>query len=117
MSAVILAYEGEGVISIGSCTKYYEKQKLTIKYTAGDTLFLKYKAIKGKIEKITIKEIRVVSNRSIYGAFAFVYVDTMNSLYTDKDLCTEIEALNLAETYYNYQIYLAELAKNPCNIG
>lgn len=110
-----IQYTGTGIITIGSCTRYYEKQKLTIKYTVGDTLFLKYKAVKGKIEKITIKEIRVVSNRSTYGSFAFVYVDTMNSLYTDKDLVTEMEALSLAKNYYNFQIYLAELSKNPCN--
>lgn len=114
MSTVILNYEGTGLLRIGSCTRYYEKYKLSFKYTVGDTLFLKYKAAKGKLEKITIKEVRIVSNRSIYGSFAFIYVDTMNALYTDKDLVTEIEALNIAENYYNQQIYFAELAQNPC---
>ena len=107
-------YTGSGIIVIAGCTVINLYVNLTYRFKVGDVCFLKFKAVKGKLEKIVIKEVRVVSNDYIYGAVRFMYIDTFNAIYGEEDLVTEKEAIPLAKQYYEYQILLNVNAKTVC---
>jgi hypothetical protein len=107
-------YTGSGTIVIAGCTVINLYVNLTYKFKVRDVCFLKFKAVKGKLEKIVIKEVRVVSNDYIYGTVRFMYIDTFNAIYGEEDLVTEKEAIILAKQYYEYQILLNIDAKTIC---
>ena len=107
-------YTGSGTIVIAGCTIINLYVNLIYRFKVGDVCFLKFKAVKGKLEKIVIKEVRVVSNDYIYGAVRFMYIDTFNAIYGEEDLVTEKEAILLAKQYYEYQILLNVNAKTVC---
>ncbi len=108
------SYTIKGTILARTCNTYYKSDTLYYKYNPGDVLYLAYKAKIGKLEKVKIKDVRVVSSRKILGAFSFVYVDTLNSLYNERDLVYETDALLLAKTFYENRIIDATYAKYPC---
>lgn len=110
----INTYTGSGTIIISGCTEINAFRNYPYLYNIGDTCFLKYKAIKGKLEKVVIKEIKIVTNYQINGEIRFMYVDTLNALYNESDLLSKYEAVQLAKQYYQHQIYLATMAKTTC---
>jgi hypothetical protein len=110
------SYTGSGTIVISGCTTYRMYKTLVYKWRPGDTLFLRYRAEKGKLEKIVIKEIKIVSNYEINGRTVFMYKDTFNSLYGDGDLVNEYQALQLAKQYYEKQILITAAAKKSCQV-
>lgn len=110
------SYIGSGTVVITGCTVYNMLKTLVYKYLPGDVLFLKYKAEKGKLEKICIKEVKIVSNYEINGSTVFMYKDTLNALYGVNDLVNEYQALQIAKNYYEKQILLTAAAKSSCNV-
>lgn len=122
MGCVIIAGEtvctetGSGTIFISSCTPINLYVNLTYKYKVGDVCFLRFRAQKGKLEKIVIKEVRVVSNKFTSGAVKFMYIDTFNAIYGEEDLVTEKEAILIAKSYYEYLIFLNASAKTVCTL-
>lgn len=108
------SYNMQGVIQARACNTYYKSDSLSYKYTPGDILYLSYKAKIGKLEKIKIKEVRIISSKQTNGAISFLYVDTLNSLYNDRDLAYETEALLLSKQFYENSILDATQAKYPC---
>ncbi len=109
-----ISYPMNGTLLVRTCNTYFKNDAILYKYKPGDILYLSYKAKIGKLEKIKIKDVRVISNRQINGAIDFIYIDTYNSLYNDRDLVLETEALLLAKQYYEMRIIDAEKAKYPC---
>lgn len=107
-------YTGSGFIVVGGCTSVNLYVNLTYRFKAGDTCFLKFRAKKGKLEKVVIKEVHVVSNDYTYGAVVFMYKDTFNAIYSEDDLVTEKEAILIAKQYYEYQILVNYAAKTVC---
>lgn len=108
-------YTGSGTIFLSSCTPINFRRNWPYRFAIGDTCFLKFRAIKGKLEKIVIKEIRVVANDYTNGIVKIMYLDTFNALYGELDLITEKEAILLAKQYYEYQILLNISAKTTCD--
>lgn len=109
-------YTGSGSVIVSGCGEYTYAKNYPYLWNVGDTCFLKYKAIKGKLEKIVIKEIKIVTNYEIDGEIRFMYVDTFNALYNEGDLLTQFDAVNLAKQYYEFQIFLALSAKTTCQL-
>lgn len=107
-------YTGSGTIFLSSCTPINFRRNWPYRFAIGDTCFLRFRAMKGKLEKIVIKEVRVVSNDYTYGAVKFMYIDTFNAIYGEEDVMTEKEAILLAKQYYQYQILLNIDAKTVC---
>lgn len=110
------SYVGSGNVVIGGCTVYNFYRTYQYDYAPRDVVFLKYKAEKGKLEKICIKEVKIVSNYDISGNIVFMYKDTLNALYGVNDLVNEYEALQLAKAFYERQILLTAAAKKTCNV-
>jgi hypothetical protein len=107
-------YIMNGILKVRACNTYYKNDTILYKYKPGDVLYLSYKAKIGKLEKIKIKDVRVISNRQINGAIDFIYVDTFNTLYNYRDLVYETDALLLAKKFYEMRILDAEKARYPC---
>lgn len=110
------SYTGSGNVNIDGCGYYDYFLNLAYRFKVGDTCYLKYKAIKGKLEKIVIKEIKVVTNYDIKGIIKFMYIDTLNAIYGEEDLLLAAEAVSLAKQYYEFQIFLAAAAKTTCQL-
>lgn len=76
------------------------------RFNPGDLVYLQYKAIKGILEYVVIKKLKIV-DRTIqgYGQCVTLYVDTWNALYNEDDLVTLEEANSLISTYqYNQRL-------------
>lgn len=111
----ITHYTGSGTVFLSSCIAINFNRNWLYKWKVGDACFLRFRAIKGKLEKIVIKQVRIVSNDYINGLVKFMYLDTFNALYGEEDLLTEKEAVLLAKQYYQYQLLLNIEAKSICN--
>jgi len=108
-------YTGSGTITIRGCAWYLLIPRYYHRWRIGDVCFVKQTAKKGKLEKVVIKRVRVVNNLNTINQVTFLYEDTLNGLYNEYDLLTEIEALNTAKEYYERQIYWKIRANKPCN--
>lgn len=110
------SFTGSGNIIIDGCTRYRLYLYNIYKWQVGDVCFFAPKAREeGKLEKIVIKRIKLVGNNQTYGDIKFIYEDTLNSLYNEWELVNEYDALNLAKSYYEYQMFLTMSAKKPCS--
>lgn len=108
------SFTGSGTIAISGCTRYKMYLYSIYKYKPGDILWYKPKAMAGKLEKIVIKKVKIVNNTQTFGQVKFIYEDTLNALYNEWDLINEYDALQLAKSYYERQMFLTMSAMQPC---
>jgi len=108
------SYVGGGKVTFYGCFKYRQFFGQKHKYNVNDVVYYLPKAEKGKLEKIVIKKVHVVRTQETWGQLKFLYIDTYNSIYNERDLVWEGEALLIAKTYYQIQEAWAKLAINPC---
>jgi hypothetical protein len=73
----------------------------TLPYKEGDVVFLKFRAEIGIIESIRIK--RVLMNVDASGLSSPVYIDMLNSYYTERDFSDHAGAVVIANAYINKQ--------------
>jgi hypothetical protein len=111
----IFYYTGSGNLSLNGCSYYYLVKYLQYQWKPGDVLFSLPNAKKGKMEKVVIKLVRVISKRAdLYGAYKFLYQDTFNALWSEDELISEADALLEVQDYYATQILIAQNAKIVC---
>jgi hypothetical protein len=108
------SYTGGGTVYFCGCFRYRKFENIKHKYSVGDILFYLPKAQKGKLEKIVIKKVQMVRSQGTFGKPKFLYIDTYNSIYNERDLVWEGEALVTARNYYEIQAAWAKIAINPC---
>lgn len=85
-----------GTVVIRGCFSISFSYNFTYRFAEGSIVYLVYKAQKGVLEKVAIKEVRLVSNS---GVTIPQYIDTYNATYFDEDLCVQTDAISLATTY------------------
>ena len=73
----------------------------TLSYKEGDVVFLNFRAEIGIIESIRIK--RVLMNVDVFGLSSPVYVDMLNSYYTERDFLDHAGAVVVANAYIDKQ--------------
>lgn len=73
------------------------------RFTVNSVVYLQYKAVKGILEKVAIKEVMSYSGLKTGGQIVSIYKDTLNSLYNEEELCTYQEALDFVEAYQDSQ--------------
>lgn len=110
------SYTGSGGFRFGVCSKYWKTINYPHKWSPGDILFSKPKAMIGQFEKIAIKQVRLIMNADTAGKMIFIYVDTFNSLWNEYDLVQEYDALLIAKMYYEKQIAITTKANYVCNL-
>jgi hypothetical protein len=106
-------YTSGGGIGLGGCGGRRVTLYRHFRFGPGDTVYLCYRAIRGVLERVTIKRINIVQNERTAGQIIPLYVDTYNSIYNEDDLCTEAQAIAKANYFYNKQLVeIDELLKN-----
>lgn len=78
-------------------------RSVTYKYQVGSVLCSRPEAMRGVIEKVAIKTVRLISGQRAFGATIPLYVDTYNWFWNEGDLCTQSEAVTLAIAYLQQQ--------------
>jgi hypothetical protein len=99
-------YSGSGTVRIGGCSPFEVVINYPILFSLGSVVYSRPKALKGVLERIAIKDVRVfthgILNRSQlarYGYFTPLYIDTLNGYHNQEDLCGYTEAVELATRY------------------
>ena len=101
-SARVLTNIIVGGLATGGCaviaTELIEQTSISV----GDTAYLRYKAVRGVLEKIVIKEMWIESN------YITKYIDTLNAIYLNTDSVTEVvneaTAKALVRSYHQNKI-------------
>jgi len=95
-------YSSSGLIKLSSCFTTDRNIFIPYKYVEGSILYLRSKATKGILEKITIRNVKIILDRNVYTP---IYYDSYNWAYNENELCIESDAFALAESFYKNKIY------------
>lgn len=90
------SYVPEGGLESFGCSLAQKEISVLYKWGERSIVYLKYKAVRGCVEKVAIKKV-VMNNK--YGGYIPVYWDTLNSIYNENELITETEARQLVQKY------------------
>lgn len=101
-------YEGSGSIIVNNpcCPKYGFRKNFIYKFKVGDTPYIKYRAQMGKLEKVTIKTVKILGGAFSYDQMKVIYIDTYNFLYNENELIWDTLAVELAKEWYEKQVLL-----------
>lgn len=109
-----IQYTATGGISLFGCARVKYSAYYTYKYGENSIVFLRYKAVRGILEKIAIKKVILQSGYKTGGHVVPLYQDTLNAYYNEEELCTHQEAVDLATIYYENLKALALEAAKKC---
>ena len=109
-----IQYTATGGISLFGCARVKKSFYYTYKYGENSIVFLRYKAIRGVLEKIAIKKVILQSGYQTGGLIVPLYQDTLNGYFNEEELCTHQEAVDLAKAYYENLKALALEAARRC---
>lgn len=110
-------YAGTGTIKVGNCANYIFRKRFFVQFKVGSIAYSKPKALKGVLEKIVIKKIRLFPERESalqtschICTFPPMYIDTLNAYHNEEDLLGPEEAIALINNYNLVQ--RAKIEKN-----
>lgn len=95
-----IQYTASGGINVFGCARIRQSDYYLYKYGENSIVFLRYKAVRGTLEKIAIKKVIIKQSIKTYGQIVPLYQDTLNAYYNEEELCTHQEAVDLAKIYY-----------------
>jgi len=98
------SYTAQGGVKLQFCNNFWQINNYVHKWSPGDVCFFKNAAMKGNLEKIVVKQVKVISKKYTNGAVIFLYIDTLNGLFNEEELISEYDALLLAKQYYEIQL-------------
>jgi len=113
-------YAGSGIVSISGCYAAYKNINFRTKYGVGDVLYLKYKAQKGILESIFVRNVRILGGAFSFNQIVGIYTDNYNFIYNEEELIYLDEAVTLKEKYCypksNYKYFSSgNINLNSCN--
>lgn len=113
-------YAGSGNATINGCYAAYKNINFRTKYAVGDVLYLKYKAQKGILESIFIRNVRILGGAFSFNQIVGIYTDNYNFIYNEDELLYLNEAIILKEKYCfpksNYKhVSSVNINLNSCN--
>lgn len=88
-----------GGVVTGGCSLEQFTQNIQTLYGPGDILYSRLKAMRGTLEKVVIKQQKLIKNKRTLNRFVVMYIDTLNGLWNEWDLIEFEEAQVLAEDY------------------
>ena len=106
------SYTGSGTINTFGCAKVRVSFYAFYKFAEGSTVFFCPKARQGRLERITIKIVKLIPQGATFKA---LYQDTYNALYNEDELCSEATAIELAAEYFAEQLVLVGQAARSCS--
>lgn len=88
-------YEAQGGLKITNCGEYEYITNVITLFQKGDLVYVKYKARRGKLEKVVIKKINLINQ------YDWNYQDTQNRIWLEYELCDLNEANSIIKNYIN----------------
>ncbi len=79
-------YVGSGGITIGGCAAVSYTPEYAHRWPLGTRLYALYKARRGCLEAVVLKQVRVVQNVKTGALTYIMYVDTLNGLWDEDEL-------------------------------
>ena len=96
-------YEATGGVTVYRCAAVSIKEFFITQYGPGDIAFSVFAARKGILEKVCIKSVGlncIPRNCASIGAGCFpIYRDKYNTVWTDNELLTQQESIDIAQAY------------------
>ena len=86
-----------GGVTLNGCVVFIRKRHFAGDFLAGEIVYDANKARRGVLEKVVIKEARVVKARGTFGSNRVLYVDTFNGLWNEHDLVPYEVAVELMQ--------------------
>jgi hypothetical protein len=102
-------------IKFKGCADFSFAHVVLIPYGEGSTVFVCAKARAGQIEKIVIKQTKVLRSHKTWGQPIVQYFDTHNRIWFGHELCLEADALASAEAFYVAQAAAISALECPPN--
>lgn len=97
-------YQGsQGSIRVVGCAAVSVQQNLVVRFLVGERVYIKRKALQGKVESVVLKRINGVFPK--YEGFNTAiqpdvnYVDTFNRVWLEDELVSQERAIDLARIY------------------
>lgn len=87
---------------------------ISYRFSEGTIVYSVARAMKGVMEEVVIKTVKLAYGAKTQGAVIILYLDTLNALWNEGDLCTEEEAQVLAIEYLENLAAAAETALSQC---
>jgi|GEM_PF-3364150 len=109
-----IQYTALGGINLFGCARVKFSAYYIYKYGENSIVFLRYKAVRGVLEKVAIKKVILQSGFKTGGLIVPLYQDTLNAYYNEEELCTHQEGVDLAKAYYENLKILANEASKKC---
>jgi hypothetical protein len=97
---MIFYYDCSGTVNISGCSRMEKNIYIFYKWGERSVVYIKPKAIKGILEKIAVKKV-ILNNKN--NKYIPIYQDSLNSLYNESELISELEARNYAQDYIDKQ--------------
>jgi hypothetical protein len=86
-------YEAQGGFKIANCSTYSFTKNIITLFYKGDVVYIKSKARRGILEKVSIKKINVVN------LYDWNYQDTQNRIWLEYEICGLNEVNKIIENY------------------
>lgn len=97
------AYTTTGIMLLKRCgtlANFLPKRLITLLFREGDTAWLKYEAMRGKLRSVWIKRVKIISANSTDNALSVIYFDNLNAAFNTDDLIAHDQAVKIAIAYY-----------------
>lgn len=95
-------FVGDANLRLRGCAKVSVTYNYTTKFANRAVAYDCDKSRRGILHRVVIK--KAIINKDLYGGPVVIYKDISNEFWTEKELCTQAEAVANAQIYYNQQI-------------
>lgn len=92
-------YTGTGGARVSGCADTQSIKYISVSFRIGDSVYVYDSARRGFLERVVIKEVTAIRNRSTYNQYLVRYKDTWNRIYFEGDLVDEFDALTTIKEY------------------
>jgi hypothetical protein len=98
-------YIATGQINVGGCSDYLSQEILYWQFAVNSIVFSKPAALKGKYERIAIKEVifNNIGNMCRGCNYRPIYKDSYNALWSEEELVAYSDAVEIVDNFYVVQ--------------
>ena len=95
------SYTGSGGLILFGCANTTYQRLYPYDFAVGSIVYCLAKAQKGKLKKLCVKEVLLHNIENNPDYVEFTYIDTLNAVWLQSELCSESDGIAAALNYYN----------------